>query len=174
MSSVVRGGLANVQAVFTQTPASGAFAGATVALPPVRFQASFQNGTASDQIDGLSYQNLTFVSGTPQTINLLTLLDGFGNALTVAHITFLALKVTGADGSSVAIGDAATTPWTPLLGATGTLTIYAGSANAVNDGFTVIAAPGATCYPVVTGNNNLEINPSANVTVTLIIGTRSV
>jgi hypothetical protein len=158
--SVVKGGLSNAQAQFNQNPATGIFAGSTVALPPQRFQSMFQNGILSDQIDGLSAQLLSFTASTPQTIALNALTDFDGAALTAVRARFVALKnLSQVDNDFFLVGDAVTDEWDAFISAAATLTIFPASAGAANDGFVIISAPGVTAMPIGGSNFNLKINP---------------
>ena len=173
--SVVKGGLSNVQAQFTQTPSSGIFTGSPVQLPPQQFQALFANGTLSDQIDGLSAQLLTFSASTPQTIALNALTDFQGNALTVNRIRFLAFKnLSAVDNDYFLVGDAAGSyEWDGWLSAAATAKIFPGTA--ANNGFVIISAPGTTAMPVGTSAYNLKIDPGTLAKqLILLIGTSSV
>jgi len=171
--SVTVGGLSNVQAQFNQTPATGPFAGTTVALPPVRFQCNFTNGTTSDKIDGLGYENLTFVASTPQSIDMSALTDAFNNSVTNAHTAYLAIKVVAADGAYLTVGNAGSNEWDGCISSGGTIKVYPGSAN--NDGFVIFSFPGTTIPAVDSTHKMLKLDPGANaMTVTLLAGTRSV
>jgi hypothetical protein len=174
--SVVKGGISAAQAQFSEVPASGIFAGTSVTLPSQRFQALFQNGTLTDQIDGLSAQLLTFAASTSQTIALNALTDFLGNTLTVARVPFIAFRnLSVVDNDCFTVGDAVTDEWDGFLSAAGTMLVYPSSVGSVNDGFVVISAPGTTAMPVGGSNYNLKINPgSLAKSLILLVGTRSV
>ena len=175
MSASFRGGLSNAQITFTETPASGLFNGISQPYPNQRIQALFTPGTAADQVDGVCEMILNLAASTPQTINLLTgLTDLNGTALTVAHISFLAIKnLSTTDGQTVLVGNAASNPFEGFVSGINTLSIYPSSSQ--NDGFLVLAAPNMTGIPVNSTSCNLKFDPGTNaVSVLLVVGTRSV
>lgn len=171
----VSGGISNAIANFNETPATGFLANSNTPLPPTRFRSLFTNGVLSDQIDGFSGQRLSFTGSTPQTIALNTLTDFLGITLTTARICFIAFKnLSQVDNDVFQIGNAAANQFLGICSTGATVPIYPSSTSALNDGFTIISAPGTTAMPVGGSTYNLKIDPGALAKILiLLIGTRS-
>lgn len=170
--SAISGGMVG-NAGFTQVPTSGFFSGVPIAIPSVRLQQQVTPGTGADQLDGLSPILLNLAASTPQVIDLLSLVDFAGNALTVARVSFIAVKIiTGSDGAVVQLDGTASNGFTGLASGGAAVKVYPGTAK--NDGFTVFSAPGATGMPVSSSNHLISVNPQSTAqTVLIVIGTRS-
>jgi hypothetical protein len=65
-------------------------------------------GSAVGNADGVYTMNASIVSGTPLSINLSSLNDPFGNALTVAHL--VAIKITNVSGTGTITHGGGTNP----------------------------------------------------------------
>jgi hypothetical protein len=173
----VKGGLANAQVQFTETPSTGLFAGTSQSYPNLRIQSTFSPGVLADQCDGIAFLPLAFAASTPQTIDLNALVDFYtGATLTVARVPFIAFKnLSQLDNDFFTVGDAVTNEWDGFLSAAGTMLVYPSSPGAANDGFTVISAPGLTAMPAGVSTYNLKINPGTLAkSLIVVIGTRSV
>jgi hypothetical protein len=120
-------------------------------------------GVLADQCDTLHMKTYSFVASTPQTIDLSTLTDIYGNAISFSggRVRVLAIKINSTtDGVNLILGDSVTNEWDAFLSAAGTLTVFPGTAN--NDGFFILAAPNTTGMAVSSSHKTLKLDPGSN------------
>src|SRR5258708_1791896 len=119
------------------------------------------SGVLADECDTLHMKTYTFTASTPIPIDLTSLTDIFGNAISFARVRLIAFRnLATTDGWVLTVGAAVSTPWTGFLNATGTTPIFPSST--INSGFTVFAAPNTTGMPVTGSSKILQMNPGAN------------
>lgn len=153
----------------TEVPDTGFFSGKPFSAE-AQLQALFQSsGTAADQVNGLYAATLSFSASTPQTIDLQSLTDIFGAALSFQRVKGIALRVNSqTDGASLSIAPGASNGNTAILGTGSSLRVLASTAN--NQGFLVLAAPNTTAYAVSGSSKTLTLTPSAHAfTVDIVI-----
>ncbi len=120
------------------------------------------SGVAADQCDTLHIRTYAFAASTPQTIDLLSLLDIFGAPAVFARVRLLAIKLVGAaDGQALLLGGAGANEWDGFLSPGAKVSVFPGTAAAGNDGYLILAAPGATGVPVLAGSHLLKLDPGA-------------
>ncbi len=154
-------GSANSSSKFQQTP-TGALAGIPYDTPNKVCKATWNNGTAAEQINLLCRKTLALAAAA-QTINLYdgSLLDPFGNACAFRRIRRIRWRnADQTDGHTVAVSGGASTPWTGIINSAGVLTCYPSSANA--DGWTEFTAPNTNGIAVTSGSNTLKFDPGSN------------
>ncbi len=122
-------------------------------------RARYGSGVTADKVDGLYYARLAFVASTPQTLDLSSLTDPFGNAIVAARCRFFAVKWSSTtDNVPMLIGDAAATAWQGLVvSATAVIPLYPSSAG--NDGWLIFAAPQTTGMVVDGSHKSLKFDP---------------
>ena len=113
-------------------------------------------------------------ASTPQTLDLTTLQDPHGNALTVTRSRYIAFKLlSSTDGQTVKVGNYGSNDFLGFVSSGGTVTVYPSTAN--NDGFTVFSAPNTTGMAVDGTHKNLKLDPgSTAASLLVIVGTSSV
>jgi hypothetical protein len=141
----------------------GIAAGASIPVSVALRSILQSSGTAADQCDLLHARKYTFVSSTPQTIDLTAMTDLLGNTISMARVKYVIVKVYATtDGQALTLGAAGSNEWsgagTPLS-ASGTLTVAASTAN--NDGYFLLGAPNTTGYLVDSTHKLLKLNPGA-------------
>ncbi len=138
---------------------------------PLAFRSLFKvYGGLLDQCNLVHCKTYTLAASTPQTINLQSLLDIFGNSVDLARVRFIAIRNNSqVDGQVLQAGGAGTDPWVGLCSSgTATVPIYPSTAN--NDGFAIFQMPNSTGAAVGPTNCNLELNPGSNAyTVDVLI-----
>lgn len=149
---------------FTQTPAAGFLSGQALPINLTLAALFKASGVLADQVDTIYANTLTFTASTPQTLDLTTLTDILGNAISFARVRFLAIRVQSVtDGQYLLVGDAVTTEWDGFLSAAGTLKVFASSptsAGAINNsGFTLLCAPNTTGIAVTGSSKSLKLDP---------------
>ena len=113
---------------------------------------NYTNGTGSNQVDTCYAAKLTLVASTPQTIDLSTLTDPAGNAVTFARAREFVIQNTATTaGYDVLISQGAANGWVgvPL---TGTIPCRYGSVVRISD-------------PVSTGASNGNYSDSTHKTI---------
>ena len=165
---------------FTQTPAAGFLAGVQVPANKT-IQAIFKTaGVIADQVDTLYANTLTFVASTPQTIDLTTLTDILGNAITFARVRLIAIRVNSTtDGQNLLVGGAGANEWDGFLTSGAKITVFPSTAASGgglnNSGFFILAAPNTTGAVVNSGSKLLKLDPGSNAfTVDILIAGCSV
>lgn len=104
---------------------------------------------------------LTFVASTTQTLNLQSLTDIFGNAISFARVRSIEIyPKSTTDGATLTIAKGASTGFTGL-GAAFSVTMPA-SKTAGNDALFVVGSPNATAMVVGASTKNLDLTPSAH------------
>lgn len=152
---------------FNQTVTSGLVTAQTLPAS-IGLTTPYGNGTGAGQINLIYARQLTLVASTPQTIDLTALADLSGATVNFARIRELVIQVvTSTSGFDVTLGAAASNPWAPFWGTTGTDTVFAGSIRYFTDPTSVGAGVGA----VTSGTSkNLKLDPgSKNLTLNLLI-----
>lgn len=126
------------------------------------------SGTSADQVDLAYGTTLTLVASTPQTIDMRSLTDLYGNSITFARVRALFFRNRATtDGYTVTLGNAASNAWTSLLPSTSTMLVYPSSST--NDGWTAIVAPNTTGISTGSSNKSLKIDPgSQNITFDIV------
>ncbi len=121
----------------------------------------YGSGVIADKVDGIHYNKYTMVTSTPQTIDLSSLTDPFGVAITAARCRFFAAKWTSTtDNVPLLIGNAAATAWQGLVvSATAVIPVYPSSAS--NDGWFIQAAPQTTGMVIDGSHKSLKLDPQA-------------
>lgn len=123
---------------------------------------NYGNGTTADNVDLRYCATLTFVSGTPQALDLTNLTDTSGASLSFARIrriTIIPSMTT--DGQTLKLGYSTTTAnaWTSLITNPGQLTLQAATAN--NGAGLVLLAPNTTGWVVGASNKLLNLDPGS-------------
>lgn len=104
---------------------------------------------------------LTFVASTPQVLNLQSLTDVTGAALSFAGIRFLAIRNNATtDGWVLLVGAAATIAWEALVSTGGTITVH--PSTSVNSGFSMHQLPGTTAGVVDSTHKSLQLDPGGH------------
>lgn len=160
-------GTAQLVAGFNQTVTSGLIT--TQTLPAsISLTTQYTNGTGAGAINLVYAKQIALVASTPQTLDLsaLTALDG--SSVNFARVRELVIQVvTATSAFNVTVGAAASNPWAPFWGTTGTDVVFAGSIRYFTDPTSVGAGVGA----VTSGTSKaLKLDPgSNNVTINLMI-----
>lgn len=157
--------LANVPVAAGQTP--------QVTAPISANFAPSTGGTAgaADQVDLKYTATLTFVTATPQVLNLQALTDVVGAAINFARVRSITIKMRGpVDGQVLKLGYSGVTSnaWTSLVTNPGQILLQA-FATANNDCVFVITAPGAAGYVVGSTNRLLQLDPGTFASGTFTI-----
>lgn len=119
-------------------------------------------GTAADQVQKMYAATLTFTASTPQTIDLTSLTDIQGAALSFSSVRAIMVRHKGTtDGSSLSLSAGAANGQTNILGTAAALRILPSSA-AGNDGWFALTAPNTTGYTVDSTHKTLTFTPSAH------------
>jgi hypothetical protein len=146
---------------FTQVSAVGI--GSSVNLPILSaFKSQFRvSGGNLDQCDTIYAKTLNFVASTPQTLDLTTLTDVVGNAISFARVRLIAFRVHATtDGWMLLVGDSVTNEWDGLCSAGATVKVY--SSTAINDAFVLFQMPNTTGAAVSPTTKTLKLDPGAN------------
>jgi hypothetical protein len=121
-------------------------------------------GSAADQVNKLYINTLTFVASTPQTLDLTSLTDIYGAAVSFSTVRAITMKMNStANGATLMLGYNASQPataWAGFLNATGSLTVQASTAT--NSADLILTAPNTTGMAVSGGSKNLQLTPSAH------------
>lgn len=139
------------------SPATGNLPAASLSL-----RSSFPtSGTGADAFSLVYAKTLVFAASTTQNLNLQSLLDVLGNAISFAAIRFLAYRIQATNPAFViTAGGAGTNEWNGRLTSGSKEIWYPSTAN--NDGFTIIQAPAATGMPVTSSSCQFLLDPGAN------------
>lgn len=163
MSYTVTGAMAP-QVSFQVTQSSGFISGQLI---PITFsgnglKANYGSGSAADKIAKISAFTLTFVASTPQTIDLTSLPDVFGNAAAVSfgNVHTVAIRMNSTtDGAEITLTPNASNGWDKMgLG----LILPAASTTNPAGAFFVISAPNTTGFVVDSTHKSLDLTPSAH------------
>lgn len=123
--------------------------GAPVSEPRFSQQVSLASGTGAGQADRVWADRRTLAASASEDLDLTgTLVDALGATLTLARVKALYVAASASNTNDVVLGGAASSAWSALLGATGTVTVKPG-------GVLLVVAPGATAYPVTAGTGDL-------------------
>jgi hypothetical protein len=160
MAVATRGKL-KIEGAFFATPSTGAFAGIDV---PVNVAAAvgLNPGTgSSDLINLISVTPYTFVASTPQTVDLTSLLDPFGNAVNLANVRLMViLNLATTTGYTLLAGDSGSNEWDAVVSASGTMTVPPSSPTNPTGGFIIVSAPWGLA---VSGTHKtFKLDPSGN------------
>lgn len=159
--ATVKGGVAP-SIGFTQTPSTGFLASVPL---PINLAAAvqFAAGTAADSADLIYASKLTFVSSTPQTLNLQSLTDIVGGAIVFARVRLLIVQPLGTtDAATLTLSPNASNGWTSLVGASSSLVLKMASSTNSLGAFAIFAAPNTTGWTVGASNKALDLTPSAH------------
>jgi hypothetical protein len=170
------GGLTRGGLKFNLTPSAGYLAGQTIAAA-LGLGLKLTYGTGADQIDLIAPLDLTFVASTMQSIDLTSMVDTLGTALSFARVKLFALRVESqTDGATLTLTPDATNGWsTGPVGASSSLLLLPGSLANPFGGFTIFSAPNTTGYVVNSTHKKVDMTPNANAfTATLLIAGCSV
>lgn len=122
------------------------------------FQAS---GTAADQVDKCYAKTLSFTASTAQNLDLTSLTDIYGNAVSFARVRSILIKPKGTtDAATLTLAPHATNGWTNFLGASSALKL--GMATSTNDAGFCASSPNTTGWAVSGSNKVLVLTPSAH------------
>ncbi len=120
------------------------------------------SGTATGQVNLIYGQQITFVVSTPQTFNLQTWLDVFGNAVPLARVReFIVQVVSVTPGWDIKLYSAASNGVIFLPPIANFLTIRAGGMIAIRD-------------PISTGGGNGNVVGGSTLSFTIDPGTHAV
>ncbi|MFC5187132.1 hypothetical protein [Actinomadura harenae] len=125
-------------------------------------QIDLATGTGAGQADKVWSDRRTLAASANEDLDLAgTLLDALGTVVSFARVKALYISAATTNTNALVIGAAAANAWSALLGTTGTLTLPPA-------GELLVAAPGATAYPVTAGTADLlrVTNGGAGSTVT--------
>lgn len=123
------------------------------------------SGLLADQIDLVHARTYAFTASTPQTLNLQSLTDPFGQAQSFARIKALAIIHKGqVDASFLRAGPAASNGWNSAIGGGTNPYVEAKPSTTTNPlgGGILLLAPGLTGYPVSGSIRDLLLTPSAH------------
>jgi hypothetical protein len=151
---------------FNQTVTAGLIQ--TQTLPAgISLTTQYTNGTGAGAIDLVYAKQLTLVASTPQTLDLTSILDLSGATISFARVREMVLQVvTATSGYKVTIGAAASNPWAPFWGTTGTDIVFGGSTRYFTDPTSIGAGIGA----VTSGTSkSLKLDPGSNTIVCNLI-----
>jgi hypothetical protein len=144
----------------SETPDTGFLSGKPFSIESV-LQAIFSSGTAADAINGMYAETLTFTASTPQTIDLRSLTDIFGDALQFQKVRALLIRVKSTtDGASLALAPGASNGMTSIVGTGSSLNILAATSS--NNAWFAVVAPNTTAYAVGASTKTLLMTPSAH------------
>lgn len=160
---------------FQLTPASGFLANSQITVAD-SYLTQFGYGHLADQCDLVYAASITFVTSTPQTLDLTSLTDVVGGAVNFARVRLVAIKnLSTADAAVLTVGNSVTNEWDGFLSAAGTLKVFPSSANNPKGGWVILTAPNTTGIVVDSTHKTLKLDPGANAfTVNVIIAGGSV
>ena len=173
MSNTVTGS-AKGSVSFAEIFASGILAGDQIPLTESWRSVFATSGALADQCNKIYAATLSFTGTTPQTLDLSSLTDMAGVSIDFTNggagggirlVAFRNQNATDTDG--VAVGAAASNPWTGFLGSTSVLTIPASSA--ANDGWFIITAPNTAGMVVGSTSKSLKFVPAATGLLDVIL-----
>lgn len=142
----------------TQTPTTAYSTPYTIG--PTALKATFGNGTAADQIT-LQYINTLNLAGAAQTLDLTSLLDPLGGAVSFAKVRVIRIRTRATtDGQALVLSGGASNPWTGFLNGAGTFTIQASTA--ANPAWFTLDAPNTAGMAVSGTSKTLKFDPGAN------------
>lgn len=127
----------------------------------------YTNGTGAGMVDLVYAKQLTFVASTPQTLDLTAIVDLSGATVNMARIREIEIQVvTATVDFNLTLGAAASNPWAPIWGTTGTHSVMAGAYFYYSDPNTVGSGKGL----VTSGTSkNLKLDPGSNIIVCNVI-----
>lgn len=130
------------------------------------FTASWVSGVLAGQADMVWSDNRTLTASSTEDLDLAGVLVGaFGTALTFARVKAILVTADAANTNNVVVGGASATQFVgPFGAATHTVSVQPG-------GMFMVAAPGATAWPVAQGSTDLlkVANSGAGTSVTYSI-----
>jgi hypothetical protein len=128
------------------------------------------SGTAAGQADLMWSDQRTLAASASESLDLAgTLVGALGQTLTFARVKAIVIRAADGNTNDVIVGGAASNTWVgPFADATDKIKVKPG-------GLLLLAAPGATAYPVTAGTGDqLQVaNSGAGTTVTydvIVIG----
>jgi hypothetical protein len=131
---------------------------------------NFTSGTLANQCDTLYASTLT-LAAVHTALNLQSLLDPFGNAISFARVKYLQVVNTSqTDGHNVLMGYASSTAncFVGFLSNPGQVVI--GPSTAANQGVFVATSPNTTGFPVSSSSYLLNFDPqSETITINVTI-----
>lgn len=157
--------MATVEARFSASSESTQNAPSTVpgtvrpASTTLKAGVSFASGTGADKVN-LKYANVfTFVSATPQTIDLSNLLDVYGNAVNFARVKSITIKMySQTDAATLTIAPGASNGWDRLFAGN----VIMRAATATNNSYMQFVAPSATAWAVDSTHKTITFTPSSH------------
>lgn len=144
-----------------QVPDVGFLAGQALSAARTLVTNFASSGTAADQVQKMHAATYTFVASTPQTIDLTSLTDIQGAALSFSAVKSIMVWHKGTvDASSLSLSAGAANGNTNILGTTAALKILPSTSS--NNGWFVLTAPNTTGYVVDGTHKTLTFTPSAH------------
>lgn len=152
----------NLAITFQELLTYGGVQTSTLPVPMVLRSIFNVSGALADQCNKLYMARLTFVTSTPQTLDLNALTDAVtGAAISFGLVRVLAIRVNSTtDGQKLLAGNSGTNEWNAIISNGGTIAVYASSL--VNDGFVIFQIPGTTGAVVDGTHKTLKLDPGAN------------
>ncbi len=156
-------GSSNISPSFNQAVTAGVTSQQN--LPgKISFNTLYSSGTGVSQMDLLYAKQVTFIASTPQTLTLSAIADLIAATVNMFRVReFYCQMVSG----TLIIGAAGTHPWTPLWGATGTLTVFPGTTYGMSDPTSVGGSTGA--FVTSGSSDQIKFDPGAAPAVANII-----
>tara|TARA_Y100000114_G_scaffold14231_1_gene11572 strand:+ start:5875 stop:6366 length:492 start_codon:yes stop_codon:yes gene_type:complete len=124
-------------------------------------------GTGADQADTVLHRRITLAGGAQAVVDLQADLDPYGVAAGLAEWRIFAIQAAASNGSTVSIAPDGSTPYTGLVGASGSLPVPAG-------GVVIMTATGDGQKPITPSAKKLELTnndgSAAAVVDVLVVG----
>jgi hypothetical protein len=128
----------------------------------IKVQFSNTSGSGANQVN-LKHSKTYVLAAAPLDLDLTSLTDVVGNAVTFAKIRSISVvNKSTTDGQVVVVGYATTTSnaWTGLLSNPGTITIEPSTTS--NAGAWIQTAPNTTGWAVSSSSKLIQLDPGAN------------
>lgn len=126
---------------------------------------SHTTGNSTNQMETIIVDTFTLTNAQTRTINLASVVNGFGDTINFATVRFLALTCPTSNVDNVIMGNASTNQFSTWAGGTNhTINVHPGGAN-------LFVAPDATGY-TIGSNPNLRLanGGTNNATYSLYVG----
>lgn len=95
-------------------------------LSVVELSRMLAGGTGTNQADRVLHRRITIAAGADEVVDMQADLDPYGNAAGLVEWRIFAVQAAAANGSTVSIAPNGATPYTDLVGPSGTLAVPAG------------------------------------------------
>lgn len=136
-------------------------------LSVVELSRMLAGGTSTNQADRVLHRRITIAAGADEVVDMQADLDPYGNAAGLVEWRIFAVQAAAANGSTVSIAPNGATPYTDLVGPSGTLAVPAG-------GVVILTATTDGQKPITGSAKKLEITnddgSAAAVVDVLVVG----